>query len=163
MVCKDWIHLAFVSAMLKWPWLPEAMQESQQKGQKWQPQTEKGAVVSSSHKHEGEGVSRQCMNIYMEVISLRAWSSSSLMALYFSFWAYSSSMSRKWKAEMQGHGEWSRDGGWARVADAIPTRQQGKGNAWRGWCRSGWPMQEACDLFLKRLKQKQREQKPIRK
>ena len=29
---------------------------------------------------------------YMEVMSLRAWSSSSLMALYFSFWAYNSSI-----------------------------------------------------------------------
>lgn len=29
---------------------------------------------------------------YMEVMSLRAWSSSSLMALYFSFWEYNSSI-----------------------------------------------------------------------
>lgn len=29
-------------------------------------------------------------------------------------------------------------------AGAIPTQQQEKGNAWRGWCRGRWPMQEAC-------------------
>lgn len=39
--------------------------------------------------------SNYCRAIYKEVMSLRAWSSSSLMALYFSFWAYSSSTRRK--------------------------------------------------------------------
>lgn len=46
---------------------------------------------------------------------------------------------------------------------AIPTQQQGKGNAWRKWCRSRWPMQEACVLFLNELKQKTKRTKPIRK
>lgn len=32
----------------------------------------------------------ECMN-YIEVMSLRAWSSSSLIALYLSFWEYNSS------------------------------------------------------------------------
>lgn len=31
--------------------------------------------------------------------------------------------------------------------DTIPTQQQEKGNAWRKWCRSRWPMQETCVLF----------------
>lgn len=44
---------------------------------------------------------------------------------------------------------------------AIPTQQQEKGNAWRKWCRSRWPMQEACVLFLNELKQKQKEQNPL--
>lgn len=35
------------------------MQESQQKVQTWRPQTEGGATVRSSNKHEGEGASRQ--------------------------------------------------------------------------------------------------------
>lgn len=37
-----------------------------------------------------------------------------------------------------------------------------KGNAWRKWNRSRWPMQEACILFSNELKQKQKT-KPIRK
>lgn len=41
----------------------------------------------------GRGTSRHSKSKnYMEVMSLRAWSSSSLMALYFSFWAYNSSI-----------------------------------------------------------------------
>lgn len=46
-------------------------------------------------------------------------------------------------------------------AGAIPTQQQEKGNAGRKWCRSRWPMQEACVLFLNELKQKQKEQNPL--
>ena len=105
------------------------------------------------------------MNIYMEVMSLRAWSSSSLMALYFSFWAYNSSMTRKWKAEVQGHGEWSRDGRWMRVA-GTPSRHSSKKRAMHegsdaaagGQCRR----RAFCFvLFLIKLKQKQKEQNPL--
>lgn len=38
-----------------------------------------------------EPEAKMWQRIYRDVMSLRAWSSSSLMALYFSFWAYNSS------------------------------------------------------------------------
>lgn len=44
---------------------------------------------------------------------------------------------------------------------ATPAQQQEKGNAGRKWCRGGWPVQEACVLFLNELKQKQKEQNPL--
>ena len=48
---------------------------------------------------------------YMEVMSLRAWSSSSLMALYFSFWAYNSSIGGRvgWR-----EGGVVREGAWVK-------------------------------------------------
>lgn len=43
-------------------------------------------------KRDAGGNKQAQVENYMEVMSLRAWSSSSLMALYFSFWAYNSSI-----------------------------------------------------------------------
>lgn len=47
--------------------------------------------VESRRRDERQEEKRRRWSIYREVISLRAWSSSSLIALYFSFCAYSSS------------------------------------------------------------------------
>lgn len=142
MVCMDWIHLAFVSTMWKRePILSYAREPT--KGAEMKTMEGEGSHGEVITRAWGWGCKQAgCMNIYMEVISLRAWSSSSLMALYFSFWAYSSSTSRKWKAEVQGHGEWSRDGGWARVAQAPSPHgskeravHEGVGAAADGQCR----------------------------
>lgn len=48
------------------------------------PQQTKQALAVQPAEARGE---RQPAHIYMEVMSFRAWSSSSLIALYFSFWA----------------------------------------------------------------------------
>lgn len=48
-------------------------------------------VVRGGLKSKPKNRNKHMVN-YMEVMSLRAWSSSSLMALYFSFWAYNSSI-----------------------------------------------------------------------
>lgn len=61
------------------------MQESTQKGirRRWRRGRGGGKFITEAGaRRSGQA---GCMDIYMEVISLRAWSSSSLMALYFSF------------------------------------------------------------------------------
>lgn len=50
-----------------------------------------GPKTRSEHKTGEAKTEAQREAIYRDVMSLRAWSSSSLMALYLSFWAYNSS------------------------------------------------------------------------
>lgn len=104
------------------------MQESKQNVQKWRPWAERGVTVSSPHKHEGEGASRHehlhGSHIVESVVQLLA---DGLVLQFLSIQlvyeqevggrsARTRRMVKRWRVSKDGVG-------------AIPTRQQGKGNA----------------------------------
>lgn len=80
------------------------------------------------HMEAAEGMTE----VYREVMSLRAWSSSSLMALYFSFWAYSSSGRRTAATDTSRKQEGQTEGRKQQREERKDTKlDQAFRNAWR--------------------------------
>lgn len=149
MVCMGRIYLAFVSTMWKKKIYPRLLKKANKRcrnedhGQRREPRwghhtsmrgrEQAGRVHEHLHgSHIVESVVQLLADgLVLQFLSIQLVYEQEVEGRDARTWR----MVKRWRVSKGGAG-------------AIPTRQQGKGSAWRGWCRSRWPMQEACDLFF---------------